>query len=112
VTYEVAKRASLVVGIILASALLLSAPVGCAKSRSDIVGKWRATGDSSAMVWEFFKDGSVLMGSTRGKFTFGDRGRVKIQTPFGTSVYQIEWSGDHMTLKDLSGSKLEFTKLR
>lgn len=98
--------------MILASALLLSALAGCARSADDIVGKWRATGDSSTIIWEFSKDGSVLMGSTRGKFTFGNGGRVKIQSPFGTAVYQVEWSGDHMTLKDLSGSKLEFTKLK
>lgn len=109
-THEVAKRALRVPVIILASALLLSALAGCAKSDNDIVGKWQAAGDSSAAVWEFSRDGSVLMGSTRGKFTFGDRDRVKIQTPFGLSVYQIEWSGDHMTLKDPTGSKLEFTK--
>lgn len=98
--------------MILASALFLSALDGCGSSENDIVGKWRATGDSNAMVWEFSKDGSVLMGTTRGKFTFGDRDRVKIQTPFGLSVYQIELSGDQLTLRDPGGSKLEFTKLR
>lgn len=61
------------------------------------------------MVWEFSEDSSVLMGSTRGKYTFG-RNRVKIQTPFGTTVYQMELSGDQMSLKDSSGSKLVFTK--
>jgi len=98
--------------MIVALALLLSALASCAKSQSDIVGKWRTGSDSNAMVWEFSKDGSVLMGSTRGKYSFGDQGRMKIQTPFGTSVYQIDWSGDRMTLKDPNGSKLEFTKLR
>ena len=96
--------------MILASAFLLSALVGCAKSESDIVGKWRTGSDLNAMVWEFSTDGSVLMGSTRGKYSFGDQGRMKIQTPFGTSVYQMEWSGDHLSLKDPGGSKLEFTK--
>ena len=95
--------------MILASALFLSALVGCGRSRNDIVGKWRAAGDASAMVWEFSKDGSVLMGSTRGKYTC-DNDRIKIQTSFGTSVYQMEFSGDQMSLKDASGSKLAFTK--
>jgi hypothetical protein len=98
--------------VIIASALLLCAMVDCGSSHHDIVGKWRTAGDSSAMVWEFSKDGSVLMGSTRGRYSFGDRDRVKIQTPFGTSVYQIEFSEDHMILKDPSGSKLEFTSLK
>ena len=96
----------------IASALLLCAMAGCGSSHDNIVGKWRAAGDSSTMVWEFSKDGSVLMGSTRGKYSFGDRDRVKIQTPFGTSVYQIEFSGDRMILKDPSGSKLEFMRLK
>lgn len=98
--------------MVLASALLLWALAGCGRSDNDIVGKWRAAGDSSALVWEFSKDSSVLMGSTRGKYSFGDRNRVKIQTPFGTSVYQIEFSGETMILKDASGSKLEFTRLK
>jgi hypothetical protein len=97
--------------VIVASAFLLWAMASCGSSHNDIVGKWRA-GDSSAMVWEFSKDGSVLMGSTRGRYSFGDRDRVKIQTPFGTSVYQMELSKDHLILKDPNGSKLEFTRLK
>jgi hypothetical protein len=91
---------------------MLTAMIGCSPSRQDIVGKWRAGGESSAMVWEFAKDGSVQMGSIRGRYSFGDRDRIKIETSAATSVYQIELSGDHMTLKDPSGSKIEFTKLR
>jgi hypothetical protein len=98
--------------VIIASALLLCAIAGCGSSHNDIVGKWHAAGDASAMVWEFSKDGSVLMGSTRGRYSFGDRDRVKIQTPFGTSVYQMEFSEDRMILKDPNGSKLEFTRLK
>lgn len=85
---------------------------GCGRSRQDIVGKWRMGSESNAMVWEFSNDGSVQMGSIRGRYSFGDRGRMKIETSSATSVYKIELSGDHMTLKDPSGSKLEFTKLR
>jgi hypothetical protein len=96
--------------MILASALFLSNLVGCGRSRNDIVGRWQTAGDSGAMVWEFSKDGSVLMGGTRGKYTLGDQERIKIQTSFGTSVYQMELSGDQMSLKDANGSKLAFTK--
>lgn len=98
--------------MILASALLLSALAGCGRSESDIVGKWRTAGDSNAMVWEFFQDRSVVMGSTRGKYSFGDQGRMKIQTPFGTSVYHLELAKDRIVLKDPTGSKLEFTKVK
>lgn len=97
---------------IVASAFLLCAITGCDNSPKLIVGQWRSAGDASAMVWEFAKDGSVLMGETRGKYSFGDQKRIKIQTPFGTSLYQIEISEGRMTLTDPRGSKLEFTKLR
>ena len=96
--------------LILVSALALYAMTGCGSSHHDIVGKWRAVGDSNAMVWEFSKDGSLLMGSTQGRYSLGDRERVKIETRFGTSVYQMEFLKDHMVLKDPSGSKLEFTR--
>lgn len=109
-TADLAKRASPLPGMLFVSALFLFALIGCARSQNDIIGKWTTAGDSSAMVWEFSKDGSVLMGGTRGKYSFGDNERIKIQTPFGTSVYQMEFSGDQMTLKDPTGSKLVFTK--
>jgi hypothetical protein len=64
------------------------------------------------MVWEFSKNGSVLVGNIRGRYRFGDQNRVKIETPFATSVYQMEISGDRMILREASGSKLEFTRLR
>ena len=96
----------------IASALLLFAVTGCDNSHKIILGQWRSPGDSNAMVWEFSKNGSVLMGSIRGKYSFGDSKRIKIQTPFGTSVYQMAISENSMTLTDPSGSKLEFTKLK
>lgn len=61
------------------------------------------------MVWEFAKDSSVLIGSTRGKYTFGSN-RVKIQTPGGTTVYQMDLAQDRMILTSPGGSKLEFTR--
>ena len=94
-----------------ASVVLLFALAGCG-GHNDIVGKWRGTGDSSAMVWEFSGDGSVLMGSTRGKYSFGDRNRIKIQTPFGTSVYQVEFAEGQMVLIDPGGSKLVFARVK
>jgi hypothetical protein len=95
--------------VLIASALLVCAMVGCENSQNDIVGKWRTAVEANAIVWEFSKDSSVLMGGTRGKYTFGSN-RVKIQTPFGTTVYQMDLSRDRMILKDPRGSKLEFTR--
>jgi hypothetical protein len=96
-----------VTGIILMVAL-----IGCGRQRQEVVGKWQAGSDSSAMVWEFSNDGSVQMGSIRGRYSFGDRDRLKIETSSGISVYQMELAGDQMTLKDPGGSKLKFTKLK
>ena len=90
----------------------LAGMAGCGGSHDDIIGKWHAGADASAIVWEFAKDGSVLMGTTRGKYTFGDSNRMKIQTGLGTSIYQLELLADRMILRDPSGSKLEFTRLR
>jgi hypothetical protein len=95
---------------IIVLAVLLSAMTGC--GNSTIVGKWNMSGASDATVWEFSKNGSVLIGKVRGKYMFGDQKRVKIETPFATSVYQFEISGDRMILRELGGSKLEFTRIR
>lgn len=92
--------------------ILLAAIASCGGPTNEIAGKWRAAGDASAMIWEFSQDGSVKIGSTEGRYSFGDRGRVKIETRSGTSVYEMELSGDRMTLKDPRGSRIELTKVR
>ena len=53
-----------------------------------------------------------LVGDVRGKYKFGDQKRIKIETPFATTVYQLKISGDQMTLQEPGGSKLEFTRIR
>jgi len=83
----------------------------CGGPSRQIVGTWRAGDDSNAMVWQFSDDGSVLMGTSRGRYSFGDNSRIKIQTSMATSVYQVELNGDKMTLKDPNGSKLVLTKV-
>jgi hypothetical protein len=95
---------------IIALAILLCAIAGCGGPSRDIVGKWR-TSDAGAMVWEFSKNGAVQIGSTRGRYIL-DRYRVKIETPFATSLYQVEFSGDRMILREPNASKLEFTRIR
>ncbi len=82
-------------------AVVLCAMTGC--GNPTIVGKWRMPGSSSATVWEFFKNGSILIGNVRGRYKFGDQNRVKIETPFATSVYQLEISGDRMILREPGG---------
>ena len=63
------------------------------------------------MVWEFSSNGSVLIGEMRGRYKFGDRDRIKIQTPFSTAVYQLKISTDQLVLQEPGGSKLEFTRI-
>jgi hypothetical protein len=89
---------------------LISAMVGC--GNSTIVGKWRMIGGSNATLWEFSENGAVLVGDVRGRYKFGNQDRIKIETPFATTVYQLKISGERMTLQEPGGSKLEFTRMR
>jgi hypothetical protein len=94
-----------IIAIALAFAL-----AGC--GNSTIVGKWRLMGGSNAILWEFSANGVVLVGDVRGRYKLGNEDRIKIETPFATAVYQMKVSGDRMTLQELGGSKLEFTKIK
>jgi hypothetical protein len=96
---------------IIASTVLLCAMAGCGGPSRDVVGKWRMSQDANAIVWEFSKNGALLIGNTRGRYTL-DRNRVKIETPFAKTVYQMEFSGDRMILREPNGPKLEFTRIR
>jgi hypothetical protein len=88
---------------------LLFAMAGC--GNSTIVGKWRLMGGSNTILWEFSANGAVLIGDVRGRYKFGDQDRIKIETPFATTVYQMTISGDRMTLQEPGGSKLEFKRI-
>ena len=52
------------------------------------------------------------MGTNRGRYSFGDNNRIKIETSIATSVYQMELVGDTMTLKEPNGSKLVLTRVK
>jgi hypothetical protein len=95
---------------IIASAALLCIVAGCGDS--SIIGKWRMSGGSNETVWEFSKNGVILVGDVRGVYKFGDQDRIKIQTPFANTVYQLKVSSDQMVLQEPGGSKLEFTRIR
>jgi hypothetical protein len=97
----------------IAACLLVSCLItGCGGNARRIVGAWRTSADPNAMVWEFSSDGSVVMGTNRGRYTFGDNNRIKIETSIATSVYQMELVGDKMTLKEPNGSKLVLTRVK
>ena len=70
------------------------------------------SGAENQTVWEFSSNGSVLVGEVRGRYKFGDQDRIKIETPFSTTVYQVKISGDQLVLQEPGGSKLEFTRIR
>ena len=93
-----------------AAAVLLFVLVSC--GNSSIVGKWRMSGAENQTVWEFSGNGSMLVGEVRGRYKFGDQGRIKIETPFATTVYLVTLSSDQLVLQELGGSKLEFTRLK
>lgn len=92
------------------AAVLLFVMPGC--GNSSIVGKWRMSGSENQTVWEFSSNGSVLVGEVRGRYKFGDQDRLKIETPFATTVYLVTLLNDKLVLQDLGGSKLEFTRVR
>ena len=93
---------------IIASAVLLFAIAGC--GNSSIIGKWRMAG-SNATVWDFSSNGVVLVGDVHGRYKFGDQDRIKIETPFATTVYLVKISSDQLVLEEPGGSQLEFTKI-
>ena len=93
-----------------ASALLLFVLAGC--GNSNIVGKWQMSGTENQTVWEFLSNGSVLVGEVRGRYKFGDQDRIKIETPFATTVYHVKVSSDQLVLEEPGGSKLEFTRMK
>jgi hypothetical protein len=84
---------------------------GCGGPSRDIIGKWRMSQDAKAIVWEFSGNGAVAIGNTRGRYIL-DRNRIKIVTPFARTVYQMEFTGDRMILREPNGPKLDFTKVK
>jgi hypothetical protein len=100
------RRARLL--LIPASAILLFVVVGC--GNSNIVGKWRMSGAENT-VWEFLSNGSLRVGEVRGRYKIGDQDRIKIETPFATTVYLLKLSSDQLVLQELGGSKPEFTRV-
>ena len=54
----------------------------------------------------------MLVGEVRGRYKLGNQDRIKIETPFATTVYLLTLSNDQLVLQELGGSKLEFTRVR
>jgi hypothetical protein len=95
---------------VISSAVVLFFLAGC--GNSSIVGKWRMSGAENQTVWEFSSNGSVLVGEVQGRYKFGDQDRIKIETPFSTTVYEVKISSDQLVLQEPGGSKLEFKRIK
>ncbi|MBA2432708.1 MAG: hypothetical protein H0V56_11445 [Chthoniobacterales bacterium] len=90
--------------------LLFFVATGCDTRQKNIVGKWKVEGAPSEMVWEFLPNGSVKSGTRPGKYSFGDGGRLKIQTQVATFIYGVEFpASDRMIWREPNGTQ---TKLR
>lgn len=96
----------------LIGAALWCALIACGGPRHDIVGKWQMAGGADGVIWEFTSNGGATIGDTRGRYVFRDSERVKIEMPYGTSVYQIKVARDQMSLRDSTGANLQFTRVK
>lgn len=94
---------------LLLAAFCLS-PAGCDRSREQIIGKWQAP-KPSRMIWEFQPDGVVHAGNVKGRYSFGDQSRLKIQTPSATFVYRFEFRDDAMIWTEPNGVRTELRRL-
>ncbi len=109
---QLIARLRLSILVVLRLALIPGLLTACDNSQREIVGMWRAGDEPNGMVWEFTSNGRAVTGNTPGHYSFGDSHRIKIQTPSATFVYQIELNGDRMILKDATGTRMEFTRLK
>jgi len=84
----------------------------CSDARRHFAGKWRSNKDANSTVWEFREDGGISMGSIQGRYSLGDRDRIKIETGSSTALYELSLAGDQMTLTDPRGTKLELVRVK
>ena len=85
---------------------------GCDSRENSVVGKWRVAGGGDGAVWEFAANNGVDMNGRKGKYTFGDQGRLKVQTQFATFVYQLEMQDDRMVLIEPNGTRLQLERVK
>jgi hypothetical protein len=102
----------LVVFRVTLSTIALALLASCGGAESEIVGKWKVTGVPNGEVWEFASNKSIDMSGRKGKYTFGDQGRLKVQTRSATFVYQLQIAGDRMVLTDATGARTELERVK
>ncbi|MFL6589840.1 MAG: hypothetical protein ACJ8M4_06670 [Chthoniobacterales bacterium] len=84
----------------------------CSDARRHLTGKWRLGSDANPPIWEFRENGGLTMGNIQGRYSLGDRGRIKIETGSSTAVYGMSLAGDQLTLKDPRGTKLDLVRVK
>lgn len=97
----------------------LTPPMAWGGRRNHLVGEWKL---SDGTIWQFseFKpredNGEMTQGASTGRYSYEVPGRVKIEMPSGTNVYEIrgELLGQKsiLTLLESGGQKLEFTRAK
>ena len=92
--------------------LFVALLAACGGAESQIVGKWKPVSEPNSAVWEFSANKSVDMAGRKGKYSFGDQGRLKVQTQFATFVYQLDLSADRMTLTEPNGTRTELERVK
>ncbi len=95
----------------LCVAVLSFSLIGCSNPQNQIVGRWKVTSDTTDLVWDFAKDGSVSSGDIKGRYSFGSQKRMKLQTPFATFIYQVDIADGKMTWVNVKGTKTELTRV-
>lgn len=100
------------VGVAALCCLLIGIVAGCGGPHRDVVGRWRPANDPAGVIWEFSDGGALTIGSSRARYSFGDRERMKVEKGSSTAIYQVEVTEDRLILTDPTGSKLNFVRLK
>ena len=100
---------SLIMILVLAASL-----AACSSSKQSIIGKWEQTsGSGIGSIYEFFKDGTVSMGTFAGNYTWPDSSHLKIEYAAGAGlIYETTLTGDELTLKDSSQNTMVFKRYK
>lgn len=104
------QRLSFRIALLVVGALALSLSA-CGDPQSQIVGRWKVTSDTSELVWDFARDGTVTSGDIKGRYSFGSSKRMNLQTPFATFIYEVEFAHDKMTWQSPNGTKTELSRI-
>lgn len=97
---------------VAAGVLCLVLVSACEGPSKQIIGRWQSVDAANPMVWEFSRNGGVMVGSEPGRYSFGDGNRIKVQTRIATFVYEVDFTEDRMVWKQANGSKTEFQRAK